>query len=438
MQEPPVLPPAIRTKLHSLFSEIEKEFELLYLENLQLQGRASGSWDAGSIQVSEKASAVGDATELDGLRQKKQKVSQQSSLQRVKAATKLKAQTSKIVSSFKGALITTSFVKEFPGHRDGVWDVSCPRSGQPFIGTASADHTASIWSTASGACILKYTGHSGSVNSIRFHPSRDLVLTASGDTTAHIWQADMGIKPLVEPDPDDQECVDDKTESPALRTPRFELKGHTNAVIAADWLSAGDQVITGSWDRTANLYDANTGDCLQSFTGHDQELTHIHTHPSQPLVVTSSKDCTFRLWDFRETIHSVSVFQGHTESVSCAVFTNEDKVVSGSDDRTARIWDLRNMRSPLMTIRNDSSVNRVAISSSGTIAIPSDNRQVRFFDLEGQRLGRLSRSGRQGHRRMVCSVAWAEEPQQINFYTAGFDRLVLGWSVQPCKDLVSR
>ena len=31
----------------------------------------------------------------------------------------------------------------------------------------------------------------------------------------------------------------------------------------------------------------------------------------QRLVVTSSKDSTFRLWDFRETIHSVSVFQGH-------------------------------------------------------------------------------------------------------------------------------
>ncbi|XP_059471501.1 WD repeat-containing protein 37 [Neocloeon triangulifer] len=437
MQEPPALPPAIRTKLHSLFSEIEKEFELLYLENLQLQGRASGSWDAGSLQVSEKASAIGDTAELDGLRQKKQKVSQQSSLQRVKAATKLKAQTSKIVSSFKGALITTSFVREFPGHRDGVWDVSCPRSGQPFLGTASADHTAGVWNTTSGACVLKYTGHSGSVNSIRFHPSRDMVLTASGDTTAHIWQADMGHQPLVEPDPEDKDSVDDKTEAPALRTPRFELKGHTNVVIAADWLSAGDQVITASWDRTASLYDANTGESLQSLTGHDQELTHIHAHPSQPLVVTSSKDCTFRLWDFRESIHSVSVFQGHTESVTCAVFTHEDKVVSGSDDRTAKVWDLRNMRSPLVTIRNDSSVNRVAVSSSGTIAIPSDNRQVRFFDLEGQRLGRLARSGRQGHRRMVCSVAWADEPA-INFYTAGFDRLVLGWSVQPCKDLVSR
>ncbi|CAB0017985.1 unnamed protein product, partial [Nesidiocoris tenuis] len=48
---------------------------------------------------------------------------------------------------------------------------------------------------------------------------------------------------------------------------------------------------------------------------HDQELTHTCAHHSQRLVVTSSQDTTFRLWDFREPIHSVSVFQGHTDVV---------------------------------------------------------------------------------------------------------------------------
>lgn len=101
--------------------------------------------------------------------------------------------------------------------------------------------------------------------------------------------------------------------APSLRTPVRELTGHTGVVVSADWLPSGDQIITASWDRTANLYDVETGELVQSLGGHDLELTHTSAHPVQRLVVTSSKDTTFRLWDFRESIHSVSVFQGHTE-----------------------------------------------------------------------------------------------------------------------------
>lgn len=53
------------------------------------------------------------------------------------------------------------------------------------------------------------------------------------------------------------------------------------------------------------------------------------------------------------------------------------------------------MRSPLATIRSDSAVNRLAVSSAGVVAIPHDNRQVRLYDLGGQRLVRLPRTNRQ-------------------------------------------
>lgn len=53
------------------------------------------------------------------------------------------------------------------------------------------------------------------------------------------------------------------------------------------------------------------------------------------------------------------------------------------------------MRSPLATIRLDSPINRLAVSPNNIIAIPHDNRQVRLYDLAGQRLGRLPRDGRQ-------------------------------------------
>ena len=48
-------------------------------------------------------------------------------------------------------------------------------------------------------------------------------------------------------------------------------------------------------------------------SGHDQELTNICGHSSQELVMTSSKDTTFRLWDLRDPSMKVNVFQGHTQ-----------------------------------------------------------------------------------------------------------------------------
>ena len=88
------------------------------------------------------------------------------------------------------------------------------------------------------------------------------------------------------------------------------------------------------------------------------------------------------------------------------------------------------MRSPVATVQSDSAVNRLAISANGFLAIPFDNRNVRIYDMNGQRAGRLPRSSRQGHARMVCACAWSDDTTP-NLFTCGFDRVTLGWSVQP-------
>ena len=58
--------------------------------------------------------------------------------QKLKPAYKLKQQTSKIVSSFKAASAVAALVREYRGHKDGVWEVSAGRPGQHVLGTASA------------------------------------------------------------------------------------------------------------------------------------------------------------------------------------------------------------------------------------------------------------------------------------------------------------
>uniref|UniRef100_A0A8C7HUL1 WD repeat-containing protein 37 n=3 Tax=Salmoninae TaxID=504568 RepID=A0A8C7HUL1_ONCKI len=385
------LPLSLRSNLLDLFGQIEREFENLYIENLESSHSTS--------QLSQKL------------------------------MTTYKASTSKIVSSFKA---TTSravcqILREYVGHRDGIWDLAVTRNSPVVLGTASADHSAALWSIETGKCLLRYA--------------------ASGDQTAHIWRYMVQL-PVIPPLADISALCDDEldfsdredgdgdgegpcSEVPTIRVATTTLKSHQGVVIAADWLVGGKQVVTASWDRAANLYEVETSELVHTLTGHDQELTHCCTHPSQRLVVTSSRDTTFRLWDFRDpSIHSVNVFQGHTDTVTSAVFTVGDNVVSGSDDRTVKVWDLKNMRSPIATIRTDSAVNRISVSANQRIiALPHDNRQVRLFDMTGVRLARLPRSNRQGHRRMVCCSVWNEENASCNLFTCGFDRQAIGWNI---------
>jgi len=546
------LPPAVRSRLVDLFGQIVQEFEVLYAENEALHqqlgvqsdrlqglseasamGRVHGASFASASSSpptsagyavsneltptapatsSSKATAPtplqGSSTTSSTKTTRPIQISQ-------KIKTTYKASQSKILSSFKGGITNpmstggNNQVRLFKGHRDGVWDIALSRHSPIVLGTASADFTARIWCMENEACLLQYVGHTGSVNSIRFHPSQDLALTSSGDGTAHLWRAVVSLPSNLElinkcqssgeeeldgSEDDnlyDRDVFNDsvpnsgsfsvssssnypdqsyiqanhsmsppnstnvlsynnhqsmgptssasqtsigphapETSFPTVRHPVAILSSHSDVVVAADWIHGGSQIVTASWDRTANLHDAETHGLVQSLTGHDQELTNVTCHPDQKLIVTSSKDTTFRLWDFR-SLHSVNIFQGHSQPVTTAVFAGTDKVVSGSDDRTVRVWDLKNMRAPLTTIRTDSSVNRLTVSKKNWIAIPCDNRHVKLYHLNGERLGRLRRSNRQGHRRMVTSTVWVESnsPTACNLITSGFDRKVLGWSV---------
>ncbi|PIO65179.1 WD domain, G-beta repeat protein [Teladorsagia circumcincta] len=320
-------------------------------------------------------------------------------------------------------------------------------------GGGRKDQTARIWSLNSGACLYTYTGHSGSVNCVAFAPMPEsqsggelTVATASGDESAHIWKVTIGQHAVMSSDDDEDEkapvdsaggegdtAPPSSVEGARVKNALMRLTGHTGVVIGCDWLEGGSQLITASWDRTANIYDVERGEVLNILSGHEMELNHCSAHPNQKLVVTSSKDSTFRLWDFRETIQSVAVFQGHQDSVSSVAFSTGDRIVSGSDDRTVKVWDLRNMRSAISTIRLSSAANRLSVSRThGAIAIPLDNRHVRIYDLAGNRLPRVP--NRRCHSRMVSCAAWADDNPHCNLLTCGFDRGVAGWKVVLAKD----
>ena len=66
-----------------------------------------------------------------------------------------------------------------------------------LVVTASADHTARVWDAVTGMQRTVLRGHDGPVLSAGFSPDGTHVLTASGDNTARVWDAASGIGRVV-------------------------------------------------------------------------------------------------------------------------------------------------------------------------------------------------------------------------------------------------
>ncbi|KAF8812185.1 WD40 repeat-like protein [Phlegmacium glaucopus] len=104
------------------------------------------------------------------------------------------------------------------------------------IVSASHDHTAWIWNTATGECESELKGHSGRVYSAVFSPDGMHIVSASNDTTAWIWNTGTG------------EC-------------EAELKGHSNSVKSAIFSPNGIHVVSASFDDTVRIWNTATGEC---------------------------------------------------------------------------------------------------------------------------------------------------------------------------------
>ncbi|EJW88112.1 hypothetical protein WUBG_00972 [Wuchereria bancrofti] len=406
-----------KARLYQLFEYVEKEIDSLYEENCELQAKLNQLSERLGETVTISPEVCSSSN--DPLSARKE-AGRKGNQMRQKLKTALRVPPGRLVQSLKVVSDSSRrcrYVRSFLGHRDGIWHVTASRGTQPILASASADQTCLLWSLDIGSCLAQYTGHVGSVNGVAFGPSTTdsnefMLATASGDRTAHIWKAVVpGNTQLPTLSSEDDELAEKEQTSGGndiqgggevhasciVRQPLVRLTGHVNAVMAVEWFSSGEQLITASWDRTANIYDAERGEIVNILSGHDDELNHCNAHPSQKLIVTASRDSTFRLWDFRESIQSVAV------------------------------WDLRNMRSAIVTVRLDSAVNRLSISSRSVVAIPQDNRNIRLYDLNTVRLTRLPRASGQSHRRIVCCAAWADDHPNYDLFTCGFDKQVIAW-----------
>lgn len=54
----------------------------------------------------------------------------------------------------------------------------------------------------------------------------------------------------------------------------------------------GNTFVSGSCDKMVLIWDMRTGQCVQSFEGHQSDINSVKFHPSGDAVATGSDDAT--------------------------------------------------------------------------------------------------------------------------------------------------
>jgi WD40 repeat protein len=204
------------------------------------------------------------------------------------------------------------------------------------------------------------------------------------------------------------------------------LTGHTDVVRSVAFSADGHRIVSGSNDRTLRVWDADTGQQIGApLTGHQKHVTSVAFSPDGHRIVSGSDDLTLRVWDADTGRQIGAPLTGHTNWVVSVAFSPDGhRIVSGSWDKTLRLWDAGTGHQIGTLTGHTASVNSVAFSPDGhRIVSGSTDHTLRLWDADtGQGIGTLTE-----HQGSVRTVAFSPDGHRI--VSGGSDNTLRLWDV---------
>ena len=203
-----------------------------------------------------------------------------------------------------------------------------------------------------------------------------------------------------------------------------QLKGHISWIKCVLFSPEGTQAASGGVDRTARIWDLESGKELYRLEGHEDNVNCIAYSPDGKRLVTGSNDNNIVLWDI-ESGRKLKVFEGHKNIVTSLAFSNSGRLIaSGSYDGTVRIWDLGSGKT--MKVLGDEKLDAVRavtfLPGESKVVSGGSDRLISFFDINsGKVLKQLK-----GHKGDITWISASQDGSKI--LSSSRDLTVRLWS----------
>ena len=170
------------------------------------------------------------------------------------------------------------------------------------------------------------------------------------------------------------------------------LSGHSDTIESVSWSPDGKRLATGSLDKTAKVWDAETGKEVLTLSGHSDWVKSVAWSPDAKRLATGSDDRTAEVWD-AGTGKEVLTLSGHRNFVvSVAWSPDGQRLATTSGDKTAKVWDAGMGKEELTLSGHRNSVVSVAWSPDGKrLATASYDQTVQVYAMDIHDLMALAR-----------------------------------------------
>ncbi|MFO1459114.1 MAG: protein kinase [Verrucomicrobiota bacterium] len=160
---------------------------------------------------------------------------------------------------------------------------------------------------------------------------------------------------------------------------------HDHWVSDGDFSSDGTRVATGSWDGTARIWNAKTGEPVSGPLRHGAEIRSVQFSPDGQRLVTCSGDRTARIWD-AWTGGIVAGPLSHEGRVRFARFLPEGGLLMTVSDHSVRWWDARTGDAAREEFHTGGLIVCAEVTPLGVLALVSSNETWKVIALDSRRV----------------------------------------------------